>query len=284
MANHAAASPRPSRTPNGLQPPLPPAPRPGSSHTKPTRRPTATPTTAAPSSATPAATAAAAPETPLPPPPHGHATPAAYLAFRPAPPDYASPIAVSYLLNATAPAVAAANAVPVASPVEGSSLLLVPVPCACTGAGYYQHGAAYVIQYGDETYFTIANDTYQGLATCQALMAQNPAHDSLDLYPNITLAVPLRCACPSAAQAAAGVRYLVTYVLGWYDDSSTVADRFRADYHAVLDANCLTDDSTVYPFTTMLVPLKDPPTHSMAVSPEAPAPAQGPGYWLGEEF
>ncbi|CAN6312231.1 unnamed protein product [Urochloa humidicola] len=201
----------------------------------------------------------------------------AYLAFRSAPPaGYSSPISVSYLLNATAPAVAAANGVPVSSPVEASGLLLVPVPCACTAAGYYQHGASYVIQSGDETYFTIANDTYQGLATCQALMAQNPAHDSLDLYPNISLAVPLRCACPSAAQAAAGVRYLVTYVLGWDDDSSTVAGRFRADYQAVLHANSLTDDSTVYPFTTMLVPLKDPPpTHNInkTDAPEAPAPA-----------
>lgn len=200
----------------------------------------------------------------------------AYLAFRSAPPYYSSPIAVSYLLNATAPAVAAANAVPVASPVEDSRLLLVPVPCACTSAGYYQHGASYVIQFDDETYFTIANNTYQGLATCQALMAQNPSHDSLDLYPNISLTVPLRCACPSAPQAAAGVRYLVTYLLGWDDDSNTVAERFRADYQAVLDANSLTDDSTVYPFTTMLVPLKDPPTPNMTTLLEPPAPAPAP--------
>ncbi|CAL4940135.1 unnamed protein product [Urochloa decumbens] len=210
----------------------------------------------------------------------GNATQAcdAYLAFRSAPAaGYSSPISVSYLLNATAPAVAAANGVPVASPVEASGLLLVPVPCACTAAGYYQHGASYVIQSGDETYFTIANNTYQGLATCQALMAQNPAHDSLDLYPNISLSVPLRCACPSPAQAAAGVRYLVTYVLGWDDDSSTVAGRFRADYQAVLDANSLTDDSTVYPFTTMLVPLNGPPpTHKQHNMAPAPAPAPTP--------
>uniref|UniRef100_J3MG00 Protein kinase domain-containing protein n=1 Tax=Oryza brachyantha TaxID=4533 RepID=J3MG00_ORYBR len=197
----------------------------------------------------------------------------AYLTFRSAPPRYASPITVSYLLNASVPAVAAANAVPVPVPVPADGLLLVPVPCACTAAGYYQHDAGYVIQFDDETYFIMANDTYQGLTTCQALMAQNPAHDSLNLYPGIKLTVPLRCACPSPAQAAAGVKYLATYLLGWDDDSSTVADRFGADYQAVLYANNLTDDSTVYPFTTMLVPLKRRPNADVTVSPEPPGPA-----------
>ncbi|EAZ01736.1 hypothetical protein OsI_23764 [Oryza sativa Indica Group] len=202
----------------------------------------------------------------------------AYLTFRSAPPSYASPITVSYLLNASVPAVAAANSVPVSPPVARDGLLLVPVPCACTAAGYYQHDAGYVIQFDDETYFVMANDTYQGLTTCQALMAQNPAHDSLDLYPGIRLTVPLRCACPSPAQAAAGVRYLVTYLLGWDDDSSTVADRFGADYQAVLFANNLTDDSTVYPFTTMLVPLKHRPKPDVTVLPEPgpPSPAPAP--------
>jgi hypothetical protein len=67
----------------------------------------------------------------------------------------------------------------------------VPVPGACTAARRYQHDAAYVIQFDDETYFTMFNDTFQALATCQALMAQNPGHDSMDLYPGITLRVPV---------------------------------------------------------------------------------------------
>ena len=136
-----------------------------------------------------------------------------YLAFRSNLPGYGSPITVAYLLNASASAVAAANSVPVASAVQNGSLLLVPVRCACTAAGHYQHDAAYAIQFDYETYFSIASDVYQGLSTCQAMMAQNPAHDSLDLYPGIALTVPLRRACPSPAQTSAGVKYLVTYLL-----------------------------------------------------------------------
>ncbi|KAF7003626.1 hypothetical protein CFC21_018929 [Triticum aestivum] len=146
---------------------------------------------------------------------------ATYLAFRSDLPGYGTPITVAYLLNASASAVAAANSVPIASPVQNGSLLLVPVRCACMAAGHYQHDAAYAIQFGYETYFSIASDVYQGLSTCQAMMAQNPAHDSLDLYPGIALTVPLRCACPSPTQASTGVKYLVTYVLDWDDDAST---------------------------------------------------------------
>uniref|UniRef100_R7WD50 Protein kinase APK1A, chloroplastic n=1 Tax=Aegilops tauschii TaxID=37682 RepID=R7WD50_AEGTA len=185
---------------------------------------------------------------------------ATYVAFRSDLPSFGSPITVAYLLNASAPAVAAANNVPVASLVRNNTLLLVPVPCACTAAGRYQHDTAYAVQYAHETYFSIANYTYQGLSTCQALMAQNPARDS-DIYPGVALTVPLRCACPSVAQAAAGGRYLVTYVLDWDDYALTVAQRFGADYQALLRANSIDEDTTVYPFTTMLVPLKDPPTN-----------------------
>ncbi|KAF7093154.1 hypothetical protein CFC21_095583 [Triticum aestivum] len=195
-----------------------------------------------------------------------------YLAFRSDLPSYGSPITVAFLLNASAPAIAAANHVPVAAPVRNNTLLLVPVPCACTAAGRYQHDAAYAVQFVDETYFSIADDTYQGLSTCQALMAQNPVRDS-DILPGVALTVPLRCACPSAAQAAAGVRYLVTYVLDWDDNAFTVAQRFGADYQALLHANGITDDTTVYPFTTMLVPLKDPPTSQIPVVLPAPPAA-----------
>ncbi|TVU08218.1 hypothetical protein EJB05_41614, partial [Eragrostis curvula] len=189
--------------------------------TKPTRRPTAIPTTpAAPSWATPAAKAINATASP-------RSSCTAYLAFRSAAP-YSSPITVSYLLNATATVVAAANAVPVANPVADAGILLVPVPCACTAAAghhyyYYQHDAW----------------------TC------TPTSPS---------------ACPSPAQAAAGFRYLVTYLLGVDDDSNTVADRFHADYQAV-QCSTPTASTTTPP---------DPPKPEVVVLP-APAPAPGGG-------
>ncbi|KAM0868782.1 hypothetical protein ACQ4PT_041118 [Festuca glaucescens] len=200
---------------------------------------------------------------------------ASYLVFRSSPPYYQSPVSISYLLNLSPSAVADANAVPTVSPVAASQLVLAPVPCRCAPQGYYQHNTSYTIISSNETYFIIANITYQGLSTCQALMAQNPTLDSRRLVPGNNLTVPIRCACPSPAQAAAGVRHLLTYLVDSGDSVSAIADRFRVDAQAVLDANSISETDTIYPFTTLLIPLKTAPTPDMLVSP-APPPAPAP--------
>jgi serine/threonine protein kinase len=200
-----------------------------------------------------------------------------YLIFRSSPTYYNTPVSISYLLNSSVSATAAANAVPSVSPLAPSSLVLVPVPCACTPGGYYQHNSSYTIQFRGETYFIIANITYQGLTTCQALIAHNPLHDSRGLVAGNNLTVPLRCACPSPAQAAKGFKYLLSYLIMWGDDVTSIAARFRADPQAVLDANSLTADDIIFPFTTLLIPLKTAPTLDMLAStapPPAPTPPQ----------
>uniref|UniRef100_A0A0D9VD86 Protein kinase domain-containing protein n=1 Tax=Leersia perrieri TaxID=77586 RepID=A0A0D9VD86_9ORYZ len=212
----------------------------------------------------------------------------AYLIFRSSPPLYSSAVSISFLLNTTASTLAAFNSIddPV-TPIPSSHLVLAPIPCGCTPAGYYQHNATHTIRNsGLETYFIIANLTFQGLSTCQSLIAQNPLHDSRGLVAGDNLTVPLRCACPSPAQAAAGVRYLVTYLVMWGDDVSSIAERFRVDAQDVLDANTLAESSIIYPFTTLLIPLKSKPTVDMLVSP-APPPVTaaadssgGSGKWV----
>ncbi|RLN09833.1 protein LYK5-like [Panicum miliaceum] len=216
-----------------------------------------------------------------------------YLVFRASPPLYESPVSISYLLNASVPATAAASGVPTVSPLAASSLVLAPVPCACTPGGYYQHNASYTIQFPGETYFILANITYQGLTTCQALIAQNPLHDSRGLVEGNNLTVPLRCACPSPAQAARGVRHLLSYLVTWGDDVTSIAARFRVSARDVLDANSLDADQIIFPFTTLLIPLRAPPTPDMLASPApppaptppqtAPAPSggSGSGKWVG---
>ncbi|XP_044419287.1 protein LYK5 [Triticum aestivum] len=199
---------------------------------------------------------------------------ASYVVFRSSPP-YDSPVTISYLLNATPAALAGANAVPTVSPVAASRLVLAPLNCGCAPGGYYQHNTSYTIQFSNETYFITANITYQGLTTCQALIAQNPNHDSRKLVVGNNLTVPIRCACPSPAQAASGVRHLLTYLVTWGDGIADIAARFRVDAQAVLHANNLTDSENIYPFTTLLIPLKSAPTPDMLVSP-APPPAPAP--------
>ncbi|CAN1224867.1 LysM domain receptor-like kinase 4 [Linum grandiflorum] len=77
----------------------------------------------------------------------------------------------------------------------------VPVSCSCTGL-YYQANSSYIAQETD-SYFKIANDTYEGLSTCNMLLRENTVVES-DLQAGQRIQVPLRCACPTTN----GLHYL----------------------------------------------------------------------------
>ena len=60
--------------------------------------------------------------------------------------------------------------------LEINTKVIVPVDCSCVG-NYSQAEASYSVQKND-TYFKIANNTHQGLSTCQALSQQNFVADN----------------------------------------------------------------------------------------------------------
>ncbi|KAK7838923.1 protein lyk5 [Quercus suber] len=105
----------------------------------------------------------------------------------------------------------------------------------------------------------MANDTYQGLTTCQAMKRENP-YTVETLSVGVKVRVPLSCACPTSNQTASGFKYLLAYITTSGDNISTIADLFGADKQSILDANELSEDSIIYPFTPLLVPLKSKPT------------------------
>ncbi|KAH0994525.1 hypothetical protein GBA52_018389 [Prunus armeniaca] len=77
-----------------------------------------------------------------------------------------------------------------------------------------------------------------------------------DDHAGAELKVALRCACPSAKQMENGVISLLTYMVTWNDTVTLIGEKFGVDVHSVLDANMLSWSSTIYPFTPILVPLK----------------------------
>uniref|UniRef100_A0A2C9UNS9 Protein kinase domain-containing protein n=1 Tax=Manihot esculenta TaxID=3983 RepID=A0A2C9UNS9_MANES len=131
--------------------------------------------------------------------------------------------------------------------------IVVPVSCSCA-RGIFQHNASYFIQYL-ETVFTVANNTYQGLTTCQAILDQNPFLSPKYLDIGSYFKVPLRCACPSSNQMAKGVISLLVYTVTWGDTVQSIANSFGVDEASLLEANKLSQESTLYPFTPLLVPL-----------------------------
>ncbi|KAI4336914.1 hypothetical protein L6164_015387 [Bauhinia variegata] len=151
--------------------------------------------------------------------------------------------------------------------------VIVPVNCACATKSYYQAESKYMLRNYD-TYFIIANNTYQGLSTCNSLMRENP-YGELDLqkYLGRELRVPLRCACPTQHQAVNGTRYLLTYPVNWGDSVSNLAERFKVSPSILIDANGLsTQDPVLFPFTTLLIPLSSRPQSSWTIIHNHQAP------------
>lgn len=120
-----------------------------------------------------------------------------YITFRAQPP-YTSAVTIAYHLGVHPDLISSLtinNLSSDMSSVPANSLVFVPVSCSCVGS-YYQHNVTYTIMDDTETCFTMANDTYQGLTTCQAMKAQNSL-GFLELQVGDKLQVPLRCACPN---------------------------------------------------------------------------------------
>lgn len=192
---------------------------------------------------------------------------------------YNSPATIAYLLSADASLIASANNISDVAPLPVDTLVIVPVSCSCSGDGrYYQHNASYSLKVQGETYLSVANDTYQSLSTCQAMIAQNP-YDALRLLAGMKLAVPLRCACPTPAQSAAGFRYLLTYLLRQGNDVNSVAAEFAAagaDVPGILAANNISEGSSIFYFTPLLVPLKTQPSTANTNTSDPPPPPLSP--------
>lgn len=198
----------------------------------------------------------------------------AYLTFRSLPP-FNSVSSISSLLSADPSQLSQLNSVPQDATFETNKLVIVPVNCSCSGQ-YYQYNTSYVVQH-DNTFFSIANITYQGLSTCEALQAQNGNLSTRNLVAGTRINVPLRCACPTKNQAADDVKYLLSYLVTWDQFVSAISSIFGVDMGKTLQANGLSEeDSTIYPFTTLLVPLKNPPSLSQIVEPPPPPSQQSP--------
>lgn len=138
------------------------------------------------------------------------------------------------------------------------NVVFVPVRCSCSGQ-YYQANTSYVYNSSNETYFTIANVTYQGLTSCNALKRENP-YGELDLVTGLNLQVPLRCACPTKEQIASGTKFLLTFLITWHDSVAEISRKFNVSEESVAAANGFAvENPKIYPFTTVLIPLATEP-------------------------
>ncbi|XP_059624689.1 lysM domain receptor-like kinase 4 [Cornus florida] len=192
----------------------------------------------------------------------------AFLIFRSQSP-YNSVTTISNLTSSDPLELAHINDVPILTLFPPDKEVIVPVNCSCSGQ-YYQANTSYLIQSLYDTYFTLANYTYQGLTTCDSLMPEN-AYGEYDLVPGLKLQVPLRCACATSNQIANGTKFLLSYLVTWHDSIPKLSERFNVSARSVAYANGFSEeDPMLYPFTTILIPLPTEPLSSQTIVPNPP--------------
>ncbi|CAH8381767.1 unnamed protein product [Eruca vesicaria subsp. sativa] len=186
-------------------------------------------------------------------------------------PSYSTVSSISSLFSVNASLLSSLNNAATTFPTDQQ--VIIPITCSCSGNSYSQSNLNYTIRQGD-SYFGIANDTLQGLSTCQALERQNNA-SSQSLFPGMRILVPIRCACPTAKQVDEdGVNYLVSYTVVFGDTVDIISQRFGVETSKTLEANQMSfDEPGVFPFTTVLVPLQNPPSNLTTPPPPPPPPS-----------
>ncbi|KAL0332255.1 UNVERIFIED_CONTAM: LysM domain receptor-like kinase [Sesamum calycinum] len=191
----------------------------------------------------------------------------AFLMFRTKPP-YVSVSSISNLTSSDPMEFARINNISSSAVLPPDVAVIVPVTCSCSGE-YYQANTSYV-RHDFDTYFTIANDTYQGLTTCNALERENP-YGELNLFSGLKLQVPLRCACPTQEQISNGTKFLFTFLVTWKDTVPQISEKFNVSASSVATVNGFSDDNPIiYPFTTILIPLPAEPLSSQMTATSHP--------------
>ncbi|KAI3946098.1 hypothetical protein MKX01_024854 [Papaver californicum] len=183
----------------------------------------------------------------------------AYLIFRSTPP-YNTVSSISWLMASEPLQLSQINLVSETATFQTNKEVIVPINCSCSGE-YYQVNSFYVIQ-------------DRALSTCQAIQAQNKI-PATKLLPGTRITIPLKCACPTKKQTDESVKYLLTYTVLPGDDVPHISEKFGADPRRTLEANELSEDSTIYYSSTILVPLQIPPSSSQETA-QAPPPTSLP--------
>ncbi|WOK97847.1 hypothetical protein Cni_G06555 [Canna indica] len=191
-----------------------------------------------------------------------------YLTFHSQPP-FDSVTKISSLLVSDPSLLSQANSVAPSSTFPTNTKILIPVNCSCSGIHYQLNSSYRVIN--TDTALVVANNTFQGLSTCQAIMNQSlNGTDKMSALVGHEITIPLRCACPTENQTSYGVRYLLSYLVEWGDTISQISSRFGVDAQSMMDANQLTDTDILYPFTTLLIPFHRQPNITQLETPSPP--------------
>lgn len=85
-------------------------------------------------------------------------------------------------------------------------------------------------------------------------------HGAAAVRAGSTLRVPIKCACSDETETNDGIKYLVTYPLIEHDSTTKVGKKFNVSVEEIWKCNGMDPFApTVFPTTTVLVPVRDEP-------------------------
>ncbi|XP_050368646.1 lysM domain receptor-like kinase 4 [Argentina anserina] len=148
--------------------------------------------------------------------------------------------------------------------------VLIPINCSCSGQ-YFEASFSYLVS-KIMSYSEIACGVFEGLLKSSTLAEENLAQA---INMGDELRVPLKCACPDNSTSVKGVEYLVTYPFIEGDGPILLSKRFGISPEDLSFVNNLEPPNpTVFPNTTILVPLRKPPVLNFNI-PDSPPPTPG---------
>ncbi|KAI3454401.1 hypothetical protein Pfo_011064 [Paulownia fortunei] len=149
--------------------------------------------------------------------------------------------------------------------------IIVPVTCSCPerfSEAVYLYNAS-----KSDSLSVIACEVFEGLLKAQRLMEDNPDFGGHDFS---LIEVPIKCACPDAADTGDGTNFLVTYPVTRTDTIFRIARKFGVSEQMIFKANNLDHPATIFPQTTLLIPTKDVPILNLDVLPSPQDPYSSP--------
>jgi hypothetical protein len=147
--------------------------------------------------------------------------------------------------------------------------VLVPVNCSCSGQ-FFQANFTYTVL--ENTSFSeVACEDFEGLLKSLTLKEVNPSQENELIKVGSLLHVPLRCACLDNFTRSNGVNYLVTYPIIEGDQPGTLVEKFGISLEDFWAVNPFQSMQTIFPKTTVLVPLKSAPVIDFS-TPYSPPP------------
>ena len=150
--------------------------------------------------------------------------------------------------------------------------VLLPIRCSCSG-GFFQFEITYTAP-SDTTYTNISCDVFEGLVKFSTLSEENSYNPNM-IKEGMKLKVPQKCACPDVNDTRNGFQYLVTYPIQESDEPRLIAEKFSIPLGELLAQNSQDADPTLFPNTTVLVPLRNTPAINWNISDPG---NQDPGF------